>query len=118
MPEIIDWAVIWMSVVVFLPTAFALVLMLFPNGREAAMRWWALLGTAATLGVSIGLFFHFKHDVIDFRGVDVNPVDQREAREMASLGGRAAYVENLPVGTARQLEPWLSRYPWIQRFNI
>jgi NADH-quinone oxidoreductase subunit M len=117
MTEITDWPVIWMSVVVFLPTAFALVLLLFPKGREEAMRWWALLGTAATLGVSLGLFFHYKHDVIDFRGVETNP-HEREARQAASLEGRAGKLEAIQQGAPREMEPWLARYAWIDRFHI
>ena len=35
---------IWMSVLVFVPTAFALVLLLFPKGSEEGMRWWSLFG--------------------------------------------------------------------------
>ena len=99
-PENIDWAVIWMSLVVFLPSAFALVLLFFPKGQDEAMRWWALLGTAATLGVSFGLFFQFKNDVIDFRGVNTNPVEARKVRESASLEGRAAEMEILGTMTA------------------
>src|SRR5438552_5355186 len=44
---------VWLSVLTFTPTAFAAVLMFFPRGREEAMRWWALLGTAVTLAVSL-----------------------------------------------------------------
>src|SRR5579883_339800 len=119
MPEIIDWAVVWMSVVVFLPTAFALVLLLFPKGREEAMRWWALLGTAATLGVSLGLFFQFKNDVIDFRGVNTNKVDERKVRAEASLEGRAAELDAAAAAEKpSRWKTWLARYPWIERFHI
>jgi NADH-quinone oxidoreductase subunit M len=116
--ENIDWAVIWMSLVVYVPSAFALVLLLFPKGQEEAMRWWALLGTAATLGLSLGLFFQFKNDVIDYNGVGTNRVDERQIRERASLDGRAAELENLPSGAPARWKTWLARYPWIQRFNI
>src|SRR3954471_14099346 len=50
---------IWMSLLVFLPSVFALVLLFFPRGSEEYMRWWSLLGTAATLVISLFLFIDF-----------------------------------------------------------
>ena len=40
---------VWMSLCIFVPSLFALVLLFFPNGSEEYMRWWTLLGTAVTL---------------------------------------------------------------------
>ena len=39
-----------MTLVVFVPSVFALGLLFFPRGKEEAMRWWSLIGTALTLG--------------------------------------------------------------------
>src|SRR5437588_630589 len=50
-----EWDFIWMTLVVFIPSVFALGLLFFPRGKENAMRWWSLIGTALTLGVSLGL---------------------------------------------------------------
>ena len=44
---------IWMSVLVFLPAAFAAALLLFPPRWTEAMKWFALFGTAGTLAVSL-----------------------------------------------------------------
>ena len=52
---------ITMSLCIFLPTLFALVLLFFPKGSEEYMRWWSLLGTAATLLVSMFIFIDFQH---------------------------------------------------------
>src|SRR5262249_13099384 len=116
--ENIDWAVIWMSLVVFLPSAFALVLMLFPKGQEEAMRWWALLGTAVTLAVSLGVFIQFKTDVIDCTVVATKRTEERKVRDAGSLEGRAAAKEVGALGAPNRRESWLSRYPWIDRFHI
>jgi NADH-quinone oxidoreductase subunit M len=116
--ENVEWDVVWMSLVVFLPSVFALILLLFPKGQEEAMRWWALIGTAATLTVSLCMFFQFKQDVIDYNGVYTNPVEQRNVRERASLDGRATELEIAPLGAPPQAKDWLARYPWIERFNI
>jgi NADH-quinone oxidoreductase subunit M len=116
--ENVEWDVVWMSLVVFLPTAFALILLLFPKGQEEMMRWWALIGTAATLAVSLCMFVQFKQDVIDFYGLNTNPVDQRKVRESASLEGRAAEMEANSTGSPTRAKDWLARYPWIERFHI
>src|SRR6516165_12460410 len=71
MPENAESDVIFMSLVIFVPSVFALVLMLpglFPRGREDWMRWWSLLGTAVTLVLSICMFISYYHDVIEFHG--------------------------------------------------
>src|SRR5262245_12540964 len=107
--------VLWMTAVVFLPTAFALVLLFFPRGSEEGMRWWTLLGTALTLGASIGMFILFWKDTIESPGVNTNP----QARARASLESRA---EQAAARAGRADPPpsndWVARYPWIQRFHI
>jgi NADH-quinone oxidoreductase subunit M len=107
-----------MSVVVFLPSVFALGLLFFPKGSEEAMRWWALIGTAATLAVSACILVLYKHDVIDYHGVNTNPVEQRQVRQAASLEGRATVQGAAPLGSPRSSQDWLARYPWIERFHI
>src|SRR5918996_3885991 len=42
-----------MSLVIFIPSVFALGLIFFPKGTEEWMRWFALLGTALTFVVSL-----------------------------------------------------------------
>src|SRR5947207_7679078 len=55
----VELDLIWMSLCIFLPSIFALVLLFFPKGTEEYMRWWTLLGTAATLVISLFLFIDF-----------------------------------------------------------
>src|SRR5215813_9585284 len=50
---------IWMSLCIFLPSLFALVLLFFPKGSEEYMRWWSLLGTAVTFVISMVLFIDY-----------------------------------------------------------
>ena len=56
---LIETDLIWMSLCIFLPTAFALALLFFPRGSEEYMRWWTLLGTSATFVVSMILFINY-----------------------------------------------------------
>ncbi|HZY89630.1 MAG TPA: NADH-quinone oxidoreductase subunit M [Gemmataceae bacterium] len=105
-----------MSLVVFLPTLFALGLVFFPRGSEEAMRWWTLFGTALTLGVSIYLFIGFHQNVIDFHGANRGEPD---SRAKVSLDSRAASADQRRLtGEPAESKDWLANYPWIPRFNI
>src|SRR5262245_44471926 len=104
---------IWMSLVVFLPTLFALGLLLFPRGWELSMCWWSLAGIALTLGVSIGMFFHFKADTVDFR----KGPEAQKSRERSSLDYRVKIASEHEPGPPDSKD-WVARYPWIERFNI
>jgi NADH-quinone oxidoreductase subunit M len=106
---------LWMSAVVFLPTVFALLLVFFPRGSEEAMRWWSLVGTALTLGASIGLFIQFYADTIEFNGIRPGRPDNREK---ATLEYRAGQLDQAGEGYDLLAKDWLTRYGWVQRFNI
>src|SRR5712692_2281028 len=54
-----------MSLVIFIPTVFAGVLLFIPRGKDELMRWVSLLGTALTLVLSLIMLIDFYRDVID-----------------------------------------------------
>jgi NADH-quinone oxidoreductase subunit M len=107
---------ILMSLVIFLPTIFALGLLFFPKGSEEWMRWWALLGTALTFVVSTWL-------LIDYMGLLERSGAQPGVREghsaAAHLDARSydSLGDNLS-GKARDSRDMVSRFAWIPRFNI
>lgn len=103
-----------MTFVIFLPTLFALGLLFFPKGWDESMRWWALFGTALTLGVSLWAFILFKANTIDQPTVLTNP----DARDRATLVYRANQTDFAPIGAVPRSSDWLSRVPWIKQFNI
>jgi NADH-quinone oxidoreductase subunit M len=109
---------IWMSLVVFLPTVFALILLFFPRGKDEAMRWCALFGTALTLGVSLCMFIQFRADTIDFNNLDALSPTYTEAMKQSSLPYRALSSESEPGWSVKKSSDWVSSYPWIPRFNI
>src|SRR6516165_10403937 len=88
---------IWMSLVVFIPSAFAIGLLFFPKGWEEAMRWWSLFGTALTLGVSICAFILYGFQVVDRNSsadkdrlkASVSLQKRAESAEAASSAGKA-----------------------------
>jgi NADH-quinone oxidoreductase subunit M len=112
---------IWMSLLVFLPSAFALVLLFFPKGTEEYMRWWSLLGTAVTLVVSLFVF-------IDFLAMLETHPDQaagqanifRADASKTSLYARSdiATKEYLEKNAERDGGDLLGRLPWIPQFHI
>jgi NADH-quinone oxidoreductase subunit M len=113
---------IWMTAVIFVPTLFALVLMLLPAPRDEAnrakwndmVRWISLIGTAITLSVSLGIFIQYYQTV--YQANISNP-------ELGLLSTRAEKARSdMPPGvpdTSRKLSTdWVSIYPWIERFKI
>src|SRR3954447_16542602 len=97
---------ILMSLVIFLPTLFAVCLLFFPRGSDEYMRWWALLGTTATLVVSIWLFIDFQR-LIDFH--QGNPA----ASQLSQRAG--ADLKKHYAADAPDSGDLVARYPWISR---
>jgi NADH-quinone oxidoreductase subunit M len=111
--ENVEYDLILMSLVIFVPTIFALGLMIpwfFPRGRDEWMRWWTLLGTAATMVLSFFMFISYYTDVFDAH---------RGSREATLLSTRVQQAEQREEqsGPARNHD-WVTRHPWIERFNI
>jgi NADH-quinone oxidoreductase subunit M len=106
----------WMSLLVFLPSVFALLLVFFPRGSEKAMCWTSLVGTLLTLAVSIAMFINYKSAVVDHQGPDPD----KDGRGNMSLNHRVGKMDGASEGSAQRYSSsdWVTRYPWIKRFNI
>jgi len=113
MPIHAEYDLILMSLVIFVPTLFALVLLFFPRRSEEYMRWWSLLGTAVTLVLSMWMF-------IDYLAMLDRQLDGAgRAMPSSSLQARQhRAAEQVGKGAPRDSNDWLSRFPWISRFNI
>src|SRR4051812_3821207 len=106
---------IWLSLLVFMPSLFALVLLFFPRGWEKATCWWSLAGTAVTLGLAIAVFINYKVGVIDRAGV----MNSKEERQRISLEDRTTRMDRAEGDTAEiNSTDYVARRPWIERFNI
>src|SRR6516225_175527 len=101
---------IFMSLVIFVPSVFALVLMILPKLSDEFTRWWSLLGTAVTLVLSICMFISYHQGVLDF-----NVSDEKQTL----LDAR---VDKANQQAASHKPPdaidWIARYDWIPRFHI
>src|SRR5579871_4959078 len=107
MPE---YDAIMMSLVIFVPTAFALVLMVIPRLTDEFIRWWSLFGTAVTLVLSICMFISFFDRVVQANIYDT-------PKTLLNLRVDKANDQERETG-ARDSQDWVARYPWIERFNI
>jgi len=106
---------IWLSVLVFLPTAFALGLLLFPARWAEPMRWFALFGSAGTLSVSLCVVVGY-YELLD-RYPDANGFPRYGAK--SRLDARA---DQAASDAARQIprylsDDWVGRRPWIAQFG-
>src|SRR5579883_2803923 len=114
-----DLDLIWLSLLIFLPSAFALVLLFFPKGTEEYMRWWTLLGTAATFVVSAVVFINYLGMLDRQPDPDFAKRDLRRPAESTSLAERTAKATEARAKNERiRSDDLLGRYPWISRFNI
>jgi NADH-quinone oxidoreductase subunit M len=108
-----EYDLILMSLVIFVPTLFALVLLFFPRRSDEYMRWWSLLGTAVTLVLSLWLF-------IDYLGMLDRQLDAN-GRAMPSsslLARHELAAEKAASGQPRDSGDLFTRFPWISHFNI
>jgi NADH-quinone oxidoreductase subunit M len=107
----VELDLVWLSLVIFMPTIFALGLLFFPRGTDELMRWWCLLGTALTLVISLFVF-------IDFRQM-LDKYSSEKMIDKTSLVARHDEAVSRSVkGDPRDSGDVLSRVPWISRFNI
>ncbi len=105
---------IWMSLCIFLPSAFALGLLFFPKGTEEYMRWWTLLGTAFTLVISLFLFIDYLR-MLEFDTASRQQGDYQQT----TLAARVQSMNlKLVEAEARDSKDMVARYDWIRRFNI
>src|SRR6516162_3588503 len=111
----VEWDLIWMSAVVFTPTVFALFLIFIPRGKEEAMRWWSLFGTALTLGLSLCMLISFYSNVIDQNSIRAG---SEQNRYRATLDYRLMEHESGRQSDPQDSRDWLTRYPWIPHFHI
>jgi NADH-quinone oxidoreductase subunit M len=118
----IEKDMIWMTAVIFIPSVFALVLMLLPAPRDEAnrgkwndmVRWLSLLGTAITLSVSMGIFIQYYQNVYQ---TNLSQPEEGLLPKRAE-NARIALSPGVPEAARKNSTDWVSIYPWIERFKI
>src|SRR5207248_1860437 len=107
-----EFDLVLMSLVIFVPSLFAIVLLFVPSGKDELMRWISLLGTAVTLALSLVMFNDYYQGVADFNLASPGNSLLSKRAEEADLARNNA----LPQGLNDH--DWLARRPWIARFGI
>ncbi len=102
-----------MTLVIFMPTLFAVVLLFFPRGSEEYMRWWSFLGTTVTLALSLLLLIDYWAMMDRYKTLPEAPSEKTTLR----------YRVEQDLARAQQTKPrdsddQVARIPWIPRFNI
>src|SRR5262249_45913906 len=96
-----EWDLVLMSLVIFVPSLFAIVLLFVPPGKEEWMRWIALFGTALTLALSLMMFNDYYRNVADF---DLNNPSNGLLSKRALVADTEQRLSN---------QDWVARRPWI-----
>jgi NADH-quinone oxidoreductase subunit M len=105
-----------MTLVIFLPSVFAIGLLFFPKGTEEGMRWFALFGSGITLVISLFMLV----DYVNLLEADTSRGDR------AAMHGPSSSLDHRVAEADRrqgQQQPddskdYVARRPWIGRFNI
>jgi NADH-quinone oxidoreductase subunit M len=108
---------ILMSLLIFLPTAFALVLCLpgiFGKGREEIIRWVALWGTAITMVLSFVVFIDYYALVDSHRETGKAATS---VRHLLSVRADDALAKSLS-GQPAVSDDYVARVPWIPSMGI
>ena len=116
----IEYDLVIMSLCIFIPSVFALVLAGFPKGTEEYMRWWSLVGTAITFVLSAFIFIDY------YQMLDGHPDKARAASGIQRADKSTTLVERADAAAKDEYEKHQAfddkdlhaRYPWISRFNI
>jgi NADH-quinone oxidoreductase subunit M len=112
-----DSDLVWLSLLVFLPAAFALALLLVPPRWTEAMRWVALFGTAGTLSVSLIVVVGY-YELLD-RYPDSNGYPRYGVKSrLDARADQAAAAAARPIPGELLSDDWVARRPWIARFGV
>ena len=76
-----EYDLLLMSLVIFVPSLFALLLLFVPKAKTEWMRMLTLLGTTVTMVLSIWMFIDYYNNVVDFNSTntDHSKVDPQPA---------------------------------------
>lgn len=116
-PAVRETDFIQLTLLTFLPAAFAAVLFVVPGRFREFMRWWALLGTAATLTAGLCT-------LVDYHRL-LESYSDREIRSMYHPATRLDSRSDQQLDDAARAVPraynsfdLLCRRPWVERFDV
>jgi NADH-quinone oxidoreductase subunit M len=116
-PAVRELDLINLTVLVFLPAAFALVLLIVPARFKEFMRWWALIGTAATLTLGLCRLIDYYTLLDSYSDRTVKSLYHPDTR-LDVRSDQQLYDAAQAVPKAYNSFDLLTRRPWVARFDI
>src|SRR5262249_36574092 len=115
--DMVEYDLVLMSLVIFVPAAFALLGLLFPSNWAAVVRWWELIGTAATLILSLCLLIEY-YALLDSRSDrGLKSLHHPKTLLDARVDEAMRHEANDNRGAVQGFD-WVASVPWIPRFDI
>ena len=113
----VEYDLVLMSLVIFVPAAFGLLGLLFPAKWVEGVRWWALIGTAATLILSLCLLIEY-YALLDSRSDrGLKSLHHPKSLLDARVDEAMRHEANDNRGAVQGFD-WVASVPWIPRFDI
>ncbi len=106
-----------MTLVIFLPALFGIVIFFLPQKFPEVIRWWALLGAAATFTLSMCLFIEY-YAMMDRYLDDGGRPLYGKGNQLSVRIDEALRNEGQMVPGPRKSDDWVHRSRWIDRFHI
>src|SRR5437660_349793 len=115
---LLEYDMILMSLVIFLPGAFGLLLLLFPARATEAIRWWATFGSAAALVLSACLLIDYYAMLDSFSDRGIRSLHHPETSLDARADEAAWRAAAEPAPKSQLRNDMIAKRPWIPRFDI
>jgi NADH-quinone oxidoreductase subunit M len=113
----IEYDLVLMSLVIFVPAAFGVLGLVFPSKWTEAIRWWALVGSALTLILSLCLLIEYYALLDRYSDRGLRSLHNPEAQLDARIDN-AMHRESNPIRGPVEGLDWTASIPWISRFDI
>jgi len=117
-PAVREVDLIALTAQVFLPLAFALVLLGVPSRFKEFMRWWALVAAAATLTLGACRFVDYYSLLETYSDRNLANLYHPETRLEARSDRAFADANALPLPRPYRSDDLLTRRPWVSGMNI
>ncbi len=107
-----------LAMLVFLPAAFAASLLLIPNRFKELMRWWALIGTAATLTLGLCRLIDYYTILDSYSDRTTTNLYHPDSRLDSRSDQAMSDAAHLPMPKKIRSDDLVTRRPWITRLDI
>ncbi len=105
---------VWFLALLGTPLVFAIITTLSSLNFSKITPYFACLGAAITLGISLGIVVQFKYDTVEQLGV----LDDETTRLQTSLYERGKTADLVPDFEVRKSFDWIVKVRWLPKLGI